>query len=60
MNEEENLRKAAKLAKWLLEEKKADLPGPYIIAARKYKIVNWHDVQRYYNQHLKDQQLRII
>lgn len=54
------LQQAARLAKWLIEVKGKDPTTAYVIAKNKYKLENWHDVQKYYNQNLKDKQLKII
>ena len=52
----ENIIKAVSLARWLIEEKGRRKTSAYIIAARKFDVLNWHDVQKQYNAHLPKQQ----
>lgn len=54
-----DIQKAVSLAKWLIEQKGVIKKTAYIIASRKFKIENWHDIQKGYNE-LKPEQLKII
>lgn len=56
----QNLTEAGELARWLIEEQGCDHKKAYIIAARKFGIENWHDVQKYYNQEVKTKQLELL
>lgn len=49
----EEVRKAAELAKWLIEQKGVKRKTAYIIAQKKYRIESWQTIQRFYNQRLK-------
>ena len=55
-----DLEDAGRLAQWLIEKKGIALKTAYIIGARKFKIENWHDVQKYYDQQLKPKQLSLV
>jgi hypothetical protein len=54
------LQKAADLAGWLIQEKGVKRKQAYIIASRKYKIENWHLIQKYFNTKIKTKQLELI
>ena len=56
----EEARKAAELAKWLIEKKGVKRKTAYIIAQKKYKAESWQTVQRFYNQRLKPKQRLLI
>lgn len=53
-------KQAFKLARWLLEEQGVKKPKAYIIAAKKYKLDNWHDVQKLYNLYVRSRQQKLF
>lgn len=55
-----NLKKASELAGWLIKEKGVVKKTAYLIASRKYKIENWHLVQKYYNENIKTKQIELF
>ena len=46
----EEIMKAAKLAKWLIEEKGVTRKKAYIISQRKFHILNYDLVRKMYNK----------
>lgn len=52
------VKQARDLVVWLVS-KGTDKTKAYIIAARKYKIDDWHEVQKAYNQYIKSFQMKL-